>query len=49
MTNDLFAAGEDIAGIMDALRWESPKRPLSYNHSPAAEQGAAGRLLTKLR
>lgn len=49
MTNDLFAAGEDIAGIMDALRWKSPKMPLSYNRNLAAEHGAAGRLLTKLR
>lgn len=49
ITNDLFAAGEDIAGIMDALRWKSPKMPLSYNRNLAAEHGAAGRLLSKLR
>ncbi len=49
MTNDLFAAGEDIAGIMDALRWKSPKMPLSYNRNLAAEHGAAGRLLSKLK
>jgi integrase len=48
MTNDLFAAGEDIAGIMDALRWKSPKMPLTYNRNLAAEHGAAGRLLSKL-
>lgn len=48
MNNDLFAAGEDIAGIMDALRWKSPKMPLSYNRNLAAEHGAAGRLLTRL-
>ena len=49
MTNDLFAAGEDIAGIMDALRWKSPKMPLTYNRNLAAEHGAAGRLLSKLK
>lgn len=49
MNNDLFAAGEDIAGIMDALRWKSPKMPLSYNRNLAAEHGAAGRLLTRMR
>ena len=49
ITNDLFAAGEDIAGIMDALRWKSPKMPLSYNRNLAAEHGAAGRLLSKLK
>ena len=27
ITNSLFAADEDIAGIMDALRWKSPKIP----------------------
>ena len=49
MTNDLFAAGEDIDGIMDALRWKLPKMPLSYNRNLAAEHGAAGRLLSKLK
>lgn len=49
LNNDLFAAGEDIAGIMDALRWKSPKMPLSYNRNLAAEHGAAGRLLRQMR
>ena len=49
MNNDLFAAGEDIAGIMDALRWKSPKMPLLYNRNLAAEHGAAGRLLTRMK
>ncbi len=26
---DLFASGEDLAGIMDALRWKSPRMPLA--------------------
>lgn len=48
INQDLFAAGEDLAGIMDALRWKSPRMPLAYNRNLAAEQGAAGRLLGKL-
>jgi len=49
VNQDYFAAGEDLAGIMDALRWKSPRMPLQYNRNLAAEQGAAGRLLGKLR
>lgn len=48
LNQDLFASGEDIAGIMDALRWKSPRMPLAYNRNLAAEAGAAGRLLRKL-
>ena len=48
VNQDYFAAGEDLAGIMDALRWKSPRMPLLYNRSLAAEQGAAGRLLSKM-
>jgi integrase len=49
LTQDLFAAGEDLAGIMDALRWKSPRMPLTYNRNLAAEAGAAGRLLARLK
>ena len=28
LNQDLFASGEDLAGIMDALRWKSPRMPL---------------------
>ncbi|RZL81798.1 MAG: integrase, partial [Sphingomonas sp.] len=49
LNQDLFATGEDLAGIMDALRWKSPRMPLLYNRNLAAEQGAAGRLMAKLR
>ena len=49
VNQDYFAAGEDLAGIMDALRWKSPRMPLLYNRNLAAEQGAAGRVLVKLR
>jgi hypothetical protein len=48
LNQDLFAVGEDIAGIMDALRWKSAKMPLLYNRNLAAEAGAAGRLLSRL-
>ncbi|WP_395396516.1 tyrosine-type recombinase/integrase (plasmid) [Novosphingobium sp. BL-8A] len=48
LNQDLFASGEDLAGIMDALRWKSPRMPLAYNRNLAAEAGAAGRLMRKL-
>lgn len=49
VNQDYFASGENLAGIMDALRWKSPRMPLLYNRNLAAEQGAAGRLLGKLK
>lgn len=48
VNQDYFAAGEDLAGIMDALRWKSPRMPLLYNRNLAAEQGAAGRMLGQM-
>ena len=48
LNQDLFTSGEDLAGIMDALRWKSPRMPLAYNRNLSAEQGAAGRLMAKL-
>ena len=48
LNQDLFTSGEDLAGIMDALRWKSPRMPLAYNRNLAAEQGAAGRLMAKI-
>lgn len=48
LNQDLFAVGETLAGIMDALRWKTAKMPLAYNRNLAAEAGAAGRLLSKL-
>ncbi|PEQ12597.1 integrase [Novosphingobium sp. PC22D] len=48
VNQDYFAAGEDLAGIMDAMRWKSPRMPLLYNRNLAAEQGAAGRLLKRM-
>lgn len=48
LNQDLFASGEDLGGIMDALRWKSPRMPLAYNRNLAAEAGAAGRLMAKI-
>jgi integrase len=48
LNQDRFASGEDLASIMDALRWKSPRMPLAYNRNLAAENGAAGRLMKKL-
>lgn len=48
LNQDLFTSGEDLAGIMDALRWKSPRMPLAYNRNLAAEHGAAGRLMAKI-
>jgi integrase len=48
LNQDLFTSREDLAGIMDALRWKSPRMPLAYNRNLAAEQGAAGRLMAKI-
>jgi hypothetical protein len=49
LNQDLFASGEDLAGIMDALGWKSPRMPLADSRNLAAEHGAAGRLMTKLQ
>lgn len=48
LNQDLFTSGEDLARIMDALRWKSPRMPLAYNRNLAAEYGAAGRLIAKI-
>ena len=49
LNQDLFASGEDLAGIMYALRWKSPRMPLAYNRNLAAEAGAVGRLMERLK
>lgn len=48
LNQDLFVSGEDLAGIMDALRWKSPLMPLAYNRNLAAEAGVVGRLTKRL-
>lgn len=48
LTQDLFASGEDLAGIMQALRWKSPAQPARYAQALAAEANAAARVVGKL-
>lgn len=48
LNQDLFVSGEDLAGIMDALRRKSPLMPLAYNRNLAAEAGVVGRLTKRL-
>ncbi len=49
LTQDLFAAGEDGAGIALALRWSSPTTALRYARELAVENNAAARALGKMR
>lgn len=48
LNQDLFASGEDLAGIMDALRWKSPWMPLAYDRDLAAASRAVGRLVRRM-
>lgn len=45
LTQDLFAAGEDGAGIALALRWSSPTTALRYARELAVGNNAAARVL----
>lgn len=49
LTQDLFAAGEDGAGIALALRWSSPTTALGYARELAAGSNAAARVLGTMR
>ena len=49
LTQDLFAAGEDGAGIALALRWSSSTTALRYARELAVGSNAAARVLGKLR
>lgn len=49
LTQDLFAAGEDGAGIALALRWSSPTTALRYARELAVGNNAAARVLGKVR
>jgi integrase len=49
LTQDLFAAGEDGAGIALALRWSSPTTALRYARKLAVGSNSAARVLGKLR
>lgn len=48
LTQDLFAAGEDLAGIMHALRWKSPQQPARYAQALTAGANAAARVVGRL-
>lgn len=49
LTQDLFAAGEDGAGIALALRWSSPTTALRYARELAVGNNAAARVLSARR
>ena len=49
LTQDLFAAGEDGAGIALTLRWSSPATALRYGRKLAVRSNAASRMLGKVR
>jgi integrase len=49
LTQDLFAAGEDGAGIALTLRWSSPATALRYGRKLAVHSNAASRVLGKIR
>lgn len=48
LTQDLFAAGQDLAGIMQALRWKSPQQPARYSQALSVEANAAAKVVAKL-
>lgn len=48
LTQDLFASGQDLAGIMQALRWKSPAQPARYAQALAVEANAAAKVVGKL-
>ncbi len=49
LTQDLFAAGEDGAGIALALRWSSPSTALRYGRQLHVQSGVAARVLSRVR
>lgn len=49
LTQDLFAAGEDGAGIAQALRWSSPTTALRYGRKLAVRSNVAARVLSRVR
>lgn len=48
LTQDLFANGQDLAGIMHALRWKSPQQPARYAQALAVEANAAAKVVGRL-
>jgi predicted ATP-dependent protease len=49
LTQDLFAVGEDVGAIAQALRWSSTGTALRYGRKLAARSSAAARLLRNVR
>lgn len=49
LTQDLFAAGEDGAGIALTLRWSSPSTALRYGRQLQLQSGVAARVLSRIR
>lgn len=49
LTQDLFAAGEDGAGIALTLRWSSPATALRYGRKLAVRSNSASRVLASVR
>jgi integrase len=49
LTQDLFAAGEDGAGIALTLRWSSPSTALRYGRQLQVQSGVAARVLSGVR
>ena len=49
LTQDLFAAGEDGAGIALTLRWSSPSTAIRYGRRLQAQSGVAARVLSRVR
>lgn len=47
LTQDLFSAGQDLAGIMQALRWKSPQQPARYAQALSVEANAAAKVVSK--
>lgn len=45
LTQDLFASGQDLAGIMHALRWKSPAQPARYAQGLSVEANAAAKVV----
>jgi integrase len=48
LTQDLFASGQDLAGIMQALRWKSPAQPARYAQALAVDANAAAKIVGRL-
>lgn len=48
LTQDLFANGQDLAGIMHALRWKSPAQPARYAQALSVEANAAAKVVGRL-